>query len=424
MKNRNERLALVMSGGGARGAYEAGVLHFIRTGLPKPFRELNFPIQCGSSVGAINISFMASTADHPELQGAQLYRLWSEVKQEEIYYRNFKALGNFLSNTFLGLTRNLTRLNPFTNHKKSQHHFHSVFNTAPFVEFLKKHVSWDKISQNVNSGRLKVVSLVTTRMKTGKTELFVQKMPALEYVGPYQVHEVDLNYSHAMASAAIPFIFPSIAIDGHHYVDGGVRLNTPLSPAVQFGANKLFIVSLHSDARDLAQRQVDEKDVKDQGPPSVGEYLGKMLNGIFLDRLEYDMEQMLRINQIIERSVEVYGDDYLDKINTGLKKVLRSGQSAKRQFRTIEYIKINPSTPISDVFFNWYSNHHRHPHFTTLENFILRALDINQDASVDLLSYLTFASDYLKMLLQLGYQDAAAKKDEIIAFFEKKPCNH
>ncbi len=421
-QNLNERLGLIMSGGGARGAYEAGVVHFLRTGLPKPYRDIAYPIMCGASVGAINTCFLAATAHHPETQGAELYRLWSEVRQEDVYYRNFKALTNFLSNAFLGLSRNLTRFNPFASADKNKHHFRAIFDTAPFVPFLQNKLDWSQISKNAKNGSVKVVSLVATRMKTGKTEIFVQKKPQFEYIGPYKIREVDLDYRHAMASAAIPFIFPSVEIDHHYYVDGGVRLNTPLSPAVQFGANKLFIISLHSLSSDVMQRQDEAGLMKEESQPSIGEYLGKMLNGIFLDRLEYDLEQMNRINQIIERGGEVFGNNYLKKINQGLTKTLRTGEVVKRSFRGIRLIKISPSTPISDVFLDWFHNHRSgKPHFTPLENFLLRAFDINQEASMDLLSYLTFATDYLKMLLDLGYQDAKAKKDEIIDFFDQSP---
>lgn len=419
LAQKNDRFALILSGGGARGAYEAGIINFIRNGLPRPYCDFNFPIQCGSSVGAINASYLASNAHRTEQQGDELVRLWKELKQEDVYLRNFKALGNFIGNSVSGIGRNLTRLNPFKDGMEKGQHFRSVFNTEPFHEFLKKNLVWKNIAINNKKGLFKVFCLVGTRMRTGRTELFVQKKPDLNYIGPYTIHEVNIDYRHAMASAAIPFIFPSVPINGHHYVDGGVRLNTPLSPAVQFGANKLFVISLHSNKMDRVQAAADLNHKNTDPAPSLGEYLGKMLNGMFLDRLDYDLEQTKRINQIIDRSVEVFGPDYLKKINAGLHKDLRTGKKVKRNFRPIRYFTIAPSVPISDVFMDWYFNIRRgKPHFTNLEKMLLRVFDINTESSLDLLSYLVFAQEYIKMLLDLGYKDAQERKDEIIDFFD------
>src|SRR3990167_5280266 len=140
----SSKLALVLSGGGARGAYEGGILHYIRTMLPLPLRERQFDIQCGSSVGAINTCFLAATANDSQFQGEEILRLWSNVREENIYERNAKAILSFLTKGSKSILFKLIQQS-----KKGAVHFPGFLNTSPFIPFIEKVIPWKNISKNI-----------------------------------------------------------------------------------------------------------------------------------------------------------------------------------------------------------------------------------------------------------------------------------
>lgn len=397
-------LALVLSGGGARGAYEAGVIHYIRTMLPEPFRSRRFPIQCGSSVGAINTCFMASTAADLSLQGQRIIELWRNLQPGDIYLRNPGALLRFLSSTTTGLLRNMTRLDYFKERHGKEHHFFSLFDTTPFHKHLRKIIKWENIRANVKRGLLEAVSVVATRMRTGQPEIFLQKGGATSYQGELPVHSVDLGPEHAMASAAIPIVFPNIPVGDCHYVDGSVRLNTPLSPAIQLGARRILIISLHAaHAKDPQPHNCPES----QCPPSLGEHLGKLLNAFFLDRLKYDTDQLERINRLITVSERVFGLDYLDRVN----------KASDHHFHKIDYLQLSPSVPLSSIFADWHDHGKKKTlQLSWMEKVMMRLLDVNPALNRDLLSYLTFEPNYLSRIIDLGFEDARRQHDSLCRF--------
>ncbi len=400
--------AIVLSGGGARGAYEAGVIHYIRTMLPKPLCYQRFPIQCGSSVGAINTCFLASTADDLDYQAKQMIELWRNLKPENIYIRNNSAFYKLAFYSLLGIFRNLTRFGYFKQKHGKTRHFVSLFDTTPFADYLSKTIQWSKIHENIKKGLLKTVSLVATRMRTGKAEIFYQKGSDAFYQGDYPTHSVDLGPVHAMASSAIPFIFSNILIGDYYYVDGSMRLNTPLSPAIQFGAKRILVIDLHPPN---GEDPFDHGCPESQCPPSLGEHVGKLLNSYFLDRVQYDVDQLRRINRLIDASEKVYGKNYLNEVN----QVLEKGH----RLNTIDYLQISPSTSLGTIFSDWFNSERKSSvKFSFIEKFLMRLLDVHPAINQDLGSYLTFENGYIEKVIELGFEDARKRHDEIGAFLE------
>lgn len=417
MKKIPKRWGLVLSGGGARGAYEAGVMHYIRTALkPHQGSERVFQIKSGSSVGAINTCFMASMAHDPFAQGAQLYTLWKDLRQEWVYKRNMKALASFVGRTSRGVLHNLLTVTPFKskkNNKIDPIHFKGFLDTSPLPHFLKDHINFKKLHQNVQKGPVDAVSLTATNLATGKMELFINRKHDVPYTGEYPHHFVKLEHEHPMASAAIPLIFPPVKVGDTYYTDGGLRLNTPMSPAIQLGATKILIIGLHY------KYEVGEQIHNSVPPgtaPSVGQMVGQVMNSLFLDRIQYDIEQMTRINRMIEWSEKVFGVDYLKQINDMLIAEGIRGDIANRGLRKIKVFNINPSKVISEIFQECYNHHDSRDDFSAFEKTLLRILDIDPVAGVDILTYLAFMPSYIEKLLDLGYADAEAHRDEIIEF--------
>jgi NTE family protein len=402
------KIAIVLSGGGARGAYEAGILHYIRTMLPQKVRYRNFDIQCGSSVGAINASYLAATAHDVKKQGAEIRTLWENLRSENIYRRD---KGAFLS--FLGKTGKGVLLNFFSKNKMP--HFQGFLDTSPFLPFIEKVMPWEMIPKNIEAGLIQALSVVATNVFTGRMELFIDKHPDLEYTGEYIVHFTPILPLHAKASAAIPIVFPTVQIDGIAYTDGGLRLNTPMSPAIQLGADSLLVIGLHHRAK--PGEKIPFHGHKGQ-PPSLGQVLGRVMNSIFLDRTQYDLEQLERINRIVDWGEMVYGKTFLSDLNDMLHKKQIRGDIANRGLKRIHVLRIRPSEDIGELFSEC---HRKDPqkNLSSFEKFLVRFLDIDPTGGIDFLSYISFTPDYLKKLLDLGFEDARKHHTELKEFLEQ-----
>lgn len=405
------RLALVLAAGGARGAYEAGVLYYLRTGLPPKAANRAFQIHTGTSVGALNTAAMASMAEDPKLQAEKIKELWFSIRQENVYQRDFGATTHFLGSTVGGLMRNFLTFNPFQITKRKGPHFNSFLDTSPLSDFLKKTIDWKAIRKNVLEGPIDAVAFNATNLRNGRQELFLERKPTLEYQGHYGYFDVELGVEHAMASAAIPIIFPSVKIDKTYYADGSLRLFTPMSPAIQLGADALIVVGLRYRSATLEKLRFS----KDMAEPTIALQLGRLLNGVFLDRIEYDMEQLERINSIVDTSEKVYGADYLDKLNKRMSKDKLEIDIASRGLRKIEAVEIKPSQSISGLFLQWARKTKKSDfQFAAFEKLLIRVLDIDPSTGSDLLSYLTFAPEYLRTLFDLGFEDAKKYRSRLI----------
>lgn len=411
--NKKSLTALVLSGGGARGAYEAGIMHYIRSVMTKKYNlKKHFDIYCGSSVGAINTCYLASTAEYDPIdRGNTLYNTWSQLKQDEIYLRDTSALRSFLYKATKGITFNL-----FKNPKKQKagDYFSGFFDTTPLPNFIKKHIDFKLLNQSVDKGPVTAIALTASNLTTDELVLFLKKKADHPYIGPYKTIETDLNIDHPIASGAIPIIFPPRKIGNYYYMDGGIKLNTPLSPAIQLGAKKILIIGLHNEQERVSRRTIEQGLIY---PPTLGEIIGKVLNSIFLDKITYDVEQLERINRIITWTKELYGPNYLKDLNHMLQISGEEVEVAKRGLKELKVLSLFPSRDIREIFHISLTNPGTYQkHFGRLEKFLLKILDVDLIQGQDFLSYLMFLPDYLTMLLELGIEDAKAKEDEIVEF--------
>lgn len=404
------KLALVLSGGGARGAYEAGVLHYIRTGLPPHLRTRHFEIHCGASVGAINTSFMVATEHDLAYQARQIRVLWESVRQENIYRRNLTALLGFLSRSSRGVIWKFLKGNV-----QGSPHFPGFLDTEPFLPFIRKVIPWKMISKNVNAGLVQALCLVATNVFTGRMELFVQKNDAAEYRGDNVVHFTKITPEHARASAAIPVIFPTVLINGVAYTDGGLRLNTPLSPAIHLGADAILVIGLnHRVARGEKVPTHGERGKQ----AALGQVIGRVMNAVFLDKIQNDMETLTRINRIIEWNEQLYGKNHLKDLNAMIRKKAIKGDIADRGLKKLHALRIRPSQDIAEIFRHTFPKIQK-SQMSAFEKFLIRFLDVDPNSGVDFLSYISFTPDYLKKLLDLGYEDARAQHQNLVEFFDR-----
>lgn len=398
-------LGLVLSGGGARGAYEAGVIRYIRDELPpKVSAKIKFDIMCGTSAGAINSCFLASCAHTPELQGKALAELWQSVRIETIFkigWRELLKLPRFL----LG-----SRGRGEIDEMVGQGRLGGLFNTYPLEKFVRRMMDWNSIKSNLQAGHLQAIAVNATHIGTGITHLFVQSNQP--HVPPstnpqIKTHWVDLTPNHVLASAAMPWVFPAVEIDGEIYCDGALKLNTPISPALRLGAQRLFVIGLKTTQTPV------QSPLKIASYPSAIFLLGKILNALLVDKAEYDLLQLERFNNFLDAGTTKFGEHFVSELGDEIVKL------GGRPFRRVESMVVRPSVDISTI-----AEHH-----LSLGAIAARAGGIvgpilkrmgesSQGQTKDLLSYLLFDGDFATDLIKLGMHDADASRQKLINFFD------
>ncbi len=386
------KTALVLSGGGARGAYEAGVISFLRNDLePRVGRPLRLDILCGTSVGALTACSLAATADRPSRQGLELVKFWSKVSLKQVLrfgvtdlVRTFRQQGGG-----------------------------GLANPEGMRELLFA-IEWKRIGRNIRKGLLEALSICATRVSDGRTTLFVQQERAL---GPvwvdnphFEAMRARIGPRHALASAAMPVLFTPVALGGQLYLDGGLRMNVPVSPALRLGAQRVVVISLQPQAARV--RVVPAMPVR----PTALFLAGKAINSLLQDRLDQDVENMRRINSIIEEGSDAFGADFTHSMNRAL--------DAYRTFplRYVRNMVVRPSRDLGVIAAQCVRSHDfllRHPQVSGLFLSLLGG-HASQD-SADLASYLLFDPDFTEELIELGRSDARAHEDEWARFFDDTP---
>lgn len=409
-----KKIGLVLSGGGARGAYEAGILSHLRKAI-WPDRH-GFAVHSGTSAGAINTCYMAATADTPKAQGKNIRTLWENLRSSDIYRGDFGALLRFLGRTTAFTTSHFFGLAPLLKKIGQEvEPFQGILDTAPFIPFLKKTIPFSKIPQNIHQGVLDAVSIATTNVGNGKLELFIDKKEGVEYTGAYRIKMGPIEWPHAMASAAVPVIFPPVRIGPCFYVDGSIRQNTPMSPAVQLGADKILIVGVKY--RGALETSGSFSLTEPNAYPSFTHLSGKLLDALFLDHIDYDLEQMNRINRVIEWSEKLYGPNYLQDLNAMLKREGIRGDIANRGLKKIEAFSFFPSEDLGKIACERLIQLSRtKSKLSQVERFFLKFLEVDPNADLDLLSYLMFEKNYMAQLIEIGIRDCKQRESDLTQF--------
>jgi NTE family protein len=409
MSGAPPRIAVVLSGGGARGAYEAGVLHYIVETLPAVLgRPVHFDIISGSSVGAIHACFLAGYAGE---RGAlkELLDIWRGFEIEKVLRLTpFKLLS--LPARLLGIAR---KPRPERGAEPGAPvRIPGVLDFSPLERVIIDRVPWPRIGEKIAAGGVDAVAVATTEVKTGNTVIFVENREGrVDHWArdPFVVaRAARLAPEHALASAAIPLIFPAIRIGPNFYCDGSLRLNTPLSPALRLGADRVLVVGMHY------QRRVGEL------PPTVAEesvgspafLAGKVLNALLLDRVDYDADRLRLFNAILEQGRRIYGDDFLVRINQPIV------ESRGTAYRIVRDLFLRPSRDLGVLAAECLAHRRPRPQpGSWLSRIFLRYASKNTGREADFLSYLYFDGCYAGHLIDLGIADAERQRDALAAFF-------
>lgn len=371
-------LGFVLTGGGARGAYQVGVLRWIARHWP----DLNAPILTGVSAGAVNIAKLA--AHHGTFRQAvdELTGLWTELTPAKVFRVD---AGTMLKTS----TRWGFRL--MSGGTGGPSNVRGFLDTTPLRELLEEVLvpvngRISGIDYNLARGTLKAVALIATSYTTGQTVSFVQGRNVTPWIRPQRRTVLtDLTVDHVMASAALPMFFPAVRVGDMWYGDGGIRLAAPLSPALHLGANRILAISTRYD-----RTQVESDAPNVVGYPPPAQVLGVLLNAVFLDLVDQDAVRLERLNHLLEELPP-------DK---------REGM------RPVDLLVVRPSRDLGRLAAEF------EPQLPKAFRFMTRGLGTRETKSPDLLSMLMFQPDYISRLIEIGEADAEARRDKIVRLME------
>jgi NTE family protein len=375
--SEQSRTGLVLTGGGARAAYQVGVLRGVAR-LLDPRAPSPFPIICGTSAGAINAAAVAAGADDFRRTVQQLAQVWKEFHTHQVYRSDSLSVmrtgARWLGALVLG---GLGRNNPT-----------SLLDNTPLGELLTRSLDFTGIQRSIDAGFLKALSITASGYTSGESVSFCQVAPELD--GWRRARRVGMcttiERDHLMASSALPFIFPAVQINREYFGDGSMRQIAPLSPALHLGAERLFVIGTGRPTGATLER------FKSPGYPSLAQIAGHALNSIFLDQLETDLERLQRIN----RTISLIPKD-VRQVN-GL------------PLRRVEVLIMLPSEPLETIA----ARHTRA--LPRPIRALFRGIGAMGRSGSNLASYLLFERPYTRALMRLGYNDTMKRREEIAAF--------
>ncbi|MEO6026076.1 MAG: patatin-like phospholipase family protein [Candidatus Binatia bacterium] len=406
------RVALVLAGGGARGAYEAGVLAFLIEDLPKRLGFMpSFDIVSGASVGAIHAAYWTATLqEDAATRVARLTSTWDSMSLERVYRLSVGDLLRipsrlfsipFLTSTPAAGARLPTRLP-------------GLLDTSALEEMVLRQIPWRQLRSNLRASR-QVLCISCTEIASGRAVVFVDgarvSLKAWEY-DPYVIaRSSGIGPSHILASAAIPLLFPAVRIGRHFYCDGGLRLNTPLSPALRLGADRLLLVALRHPPDAESEAAMPSPRETAYGNPAY--LIGKVLNAMMLDHIDYDLQRMRLMNALLQGGEQAFGAEFLPKIN----EIIRATRGTN--YRVIQDCVIRPSEDLGKLAGRCYSERSRSlsPARLVADLIMRSAAHGVPEGEADLLSYVLFDGSYTRQLFTLGRADAAGQADQIAQLF-------
>ncbi|MCW8909396.1 MAG: patatin-like phospholipase family protein [Gammaproteobacteria bacterium] len=376
-----KKVALILTGGGARAAYQVGVLKAIAEMSSKD--DANpFPIIIGTSAGAINSAALAIYGEKFCDAVMRLQRIWRNFHVSQVFRSDFigimKSGANWMMSVIMG---GLGKHNPA-----------SFLDRAPLRLLLAKYLPCDQIKKSIDSGVIESIGITASAYGAGRSEVFYYSSQDIE---PWERSRrigrpEEITIEHLMASSAIPFIFSAIRLGNDYYGDGSMRQIAPISPAVHMGADKVLVVGVTN------RRSNVPESYKEPKYPSLAQIGGHILNSIFIDSLETDIERLRRINKTID--------------------LIPTHQLIEHdvKLRPVDVMVISPSEDLQLISTKHYMGLPR-----TIR-FFLRGIGAMDEKGSSLMSYLMFEKYFCRELINLGYKDAMQRKAELMNFLDMK----
>lgn len=393
------------------------MLRFVLDELPRRLgHPIRFQLVLGTSVGAIHACFVAATAEGASPDpGERLAAIWRGFRLEEMLPLSARDL--------LRIPRRLLGLRTVSNELRAGRlpaRLYGALETAPLERVVLREIPWKQIRRNVARGAIEAVCVTATQIATGRAVIFLEsrREAPRRWTSDGTVVAVParLRPEHALASAAIPMLFPAVRIGRDYFADGGLRLNTPLAPALRLGADRVLVVALRSSAPEIAVGS-------GPGGPGFEAYgspaylFGKVLNALLLDHVDTDLARMRLLNAILRDGETAYGPSFLDRIN----------EVAERErglrLRRVDDLVLRPTEDLGVLAAEVIARMQRSGRLSPVLRLFVGAAAAGGGTSLeaDLLSYLLFDHEYTTPLVELGYADAQAREADLARFFSDQP---
>ncbi len=374
---QESKIGLVLSGGGARGAYQVGVLNAVSQIIQEEKIDKKIDILSGVSAGAINASMLAAYANDFHVGTKKLSDLWSQITADQVFYTDPLHLGKlglkWMSELSLG---GLSGSTPGR----------ALLDTTPLKTLLNNNIPYNQIQTHLDEGALSALAITAIDYKDSTAVTFIQsKLNKAWKKARRHSESARISTDHIMASSAIPLLFPPGNVDTRYFGDGCVRNTHPCGPSIYLGAQKLIVIGVRT-----ATTTATERGHALTKAPSVARVLNILLNAVLLDGVELDIERLGRVNDFIRM-------------------VPKQNQGAIN-YKAIDYAWISPSIDIGELAA---AKAHRLPRMI---RYLIKGLGTLEEAH-EIISYLLFDPDFCSQLIDLGFQDGMKQKEEILTVF-------
>lgn len=369
-----QHYALMLSGGGARAAYQVGVMKALTQCLPRN-HQIPFPILCGTSAGAINAAAMACYASCYHLGVRKLEWVWRNFTTSQVYDCSFSATFRYILGNYFSSYRS----------EISPRHASSLLNNQPLRHLIKQTLNFSRLDRNILNGHLRSLSITASSYTRRDCVSFYQGVDEIENWNRHRRRgkATTLEVEHLMASSAIPLVFPTVRIGDEYLGDGAIHQFSPLSTPIHLGARKILVIGVDKEVNDSAF-QVDKQY------PNSATIAGHLLDTVFADTLDADLERLLRVNQTLS--------------------IFNKKQQEQTTLKKIDCMVISPSQSIKEL---------AQKHYGLLPSGVkalFKLLGVSARSDSSLLSYLLFEGPFCQELIQLGYKDGQERIEELQEF--------